>query len=163
MFDRIIPFDAGLFDVHLNYLWVLHADKIPPHVGVSSHGKYFSLKYNGKDENLSLEHVIQLIERKSIKSLAIRLNNDYSLEQLNNVFLEFDKTVPNETTCLAPIERLLERPKFEKLVFLLNDLESLGELGKIIGFHLDKSFAGIPFYTEADIHKRLQFLEHVGK
>ncbi|NBR15845.1 MAG: hypothetical protein EBU01_14895, partial [Crocinitomicaceae bacterium] len=35
------------------YLWILHADKIPPHIGISIDGQYFSLKAKGKDENIS--------------------------------------------------------------------------------------------------------------
>lgn len=161
MFDRIKPFDKAHFDPTLNYLWVLHADKIPPHVGISTSGKYFSLKHNGKDEHLPIDRVIELVERKGIKTLAIRLLNNYSLSELEEAFSAFDTTFSNEITCLAPIEKLVIRPKFEKLEALLVDLESRGGLGEIIGINVDESYTGIPFYTEADIHKRLQFLENV--
>ena len=30
-------------------IWIFHADKIPPHIGISSQGFFFSLKSNGKD------------------------------------------------------------------------------------------------------------------
>ena len=30
-------------------IWIFHIDKIPPHIGISSQGVFFSLKSNGKD------------------------------------------------------------------------------------------------------------------
>lgn len=163
MFESIKQFERSAFDVKLSYLWVLHADKIPPHVGISVEGNYFSLKYNGKDEGVSVESVIELIEKKPIKTLAIQLKKVIVSDELKNAFARFERTSPNEVTCLAPIEKALGKTKFEKLELLLHDLELHNELEEIIGFNIDESYKGIPFYTEADIHKRLQFLENVNE
>ena len=51
-------------------LWVIHADKTPVHLGISSNGSYFSLKKNGKDEHLSIEILQELLTRKQIPTLV---------------------------------------------------------------------------------------------
>ena len=47
-------------------LWVLHADKIPPHIGLSKNDQFYSLKVSGKDEGLPVRNVLQIIEKKNI-------------------------------------------------------------------------------------------------
>ena len=50
-FDNIIhQFDEVILNKGI-YLSVVHANKIPPHIGIVVDGKYFSLKANGKDIN----------------------------------------------------------------------------------------------------------------
>ena len=72
--ENIIPYSTDSFQSEKAYLWVWHADKIPPHLGLSTQSRYYSLKSNGKDQNVCFEKVIQLIDRKKIKTLAIELD-----------------------------------------------------------------------------------------
>ncbi|MFN5846790.1 MAG: hypothetical protein ACK46O_13885, partial [Flavobacteriia bacterium] len=53
------------------FLWILHADKVPPHVGCSIDGNYYSLKVSGKDEGVNVAKVQTVIEKKGILTIVI--------------------------------------------------------------------------------------------
>jgi len=46
------------------FLWVFHVDKIPPHVGISIDGVYFSMKVSDCDFKLDVDTVYQVVQRK---------------------------------------------------------------------------------------------------
>ena len=46
------------------FLWIWHADKIPPHIGCSINGVYFSLKVNGKDDKKESNNALLVIQQK---------------------------------------------------------------------------------------------------
>jgi hypothetical protein len=141
------------------YLWVFHADKIPPHIGCSVNGKYFSLKFNGKDENVPIELVLATIDRKSIPTLVIEIKSTVSLEMVMVIFESYSTTVPDEVTCLAPISRLLHCPdSVMKLSNLLSYLALRAELLRVFKLHLGHDFIGIKHYSQGDIHKTLKQL-----
>jgi len=55
------------------FLVILHADKIPPHIGILCDGKFYSQKVNGKDFGVKLEHLLKLLLSKSIPTLFYKL------------------------------------------------------------------------------------------
>ena len=58
------------------FLCVLHADKTPPHIGISINGLYYSLKAKGKDIALPVNEVFKVVERKKIATVEnIHLQN----------------------------------------------------------------------------------------
>lgn len=158
--SEIIPFDVNTFKSDSNYLWVWHADKIPPHIGISSQGKYFSLKSNGKDLNVPIQKGIELILRKSIKALLFELKADVSLLDLEEQFNSYASTIPNQVTCLDPLKNILQIPDARKLKDLLAELDASEGLGDVIGFNIDATFGGIQDYNIEDIHDRLRKLEN---
>ena len=139
-------------------VWVWHADKIPPHIGISSEDKYFSLKANGKDDGMSVDTVIELINKKSITSLCFQLKNKSNLKAIIDVYDSFSVTKPNETTCLNPIKEILNLNHAQKLTELLDALYAQEEISKVFGYHLPENFKGIQIYSTEDIHERLRKL-----
>jgi hypothetical protein len=156
--NEIIPFADSELNVDLSYLWIWYADKIPPHLGISTENNYFSLKSNGKDENLPVSSIISLIKQKKIKTLAVELVSIVDLRAVVSCFDKYTEAKANKATCLWPIKDVLERPHPSKLEFLLDELDFEGDIKRYIGFNLDESFKGIPFYTIEDIHARLELL-----
>lgn len=145
-------------DISATLIWVWHADKIPPHIGISSEGKYFSLKANGKDEGRLVENVIDLINKKSITTLCFQLENMSSLDAVVEVYNGFSVTKPNEITCLNPIKEILNLNHAQKLTELLGELYAQGQISKVFGYHLPENFKGIQIYSTEDIHERLRKL-----
>lgn len=141
-------------------LWVWHADKIPPHIGISSHGAYFSLKANGKDEAISIDAIESIINRKEITTLCFELNLDISLENLKDAFAKYTRTIPNEITCLEPIKDLLDKQEVGKLINLLEQLYATDSVANVYGYNIDNQFDGIANYSIDDIHSRLQKLSN---
>ncbi|MGB0915625.1 MAG: hypothetical protein ACPGVI_06105 [Crocinitomicaceae bacterium] len=140
-------------------LWVLHADKIPPHIGVSIDGDFYSLKANGKDEGVSINGLLEIVNRRKIATLCFELNSELSQSSLVAEFDKFEKTIPNEITCLRPIKNVLMKEHAAKLIELLHMLDEDGQIGAVMGININADFHGIQDYNVDAIHARLKQLD----
>lgn len=145
------------------FLWILHADKIPPHIGISKNGFYYSLKVSGKDAHFPVEKLIALLNRKKIASLVIKSSeNSIRVKQLATVFDKYQSIENDQNTCLSPISEIyFSEPKDLILSELLNLLNEAGVLEEIFGINLPSSYGGILFYERNDIQNRLNHLMYV--
>lgn len=140
-------------------LWVINADSIPPHIGLSVNGQFFSLKYNGKDSGVPVERLVEIFRSKKIKVLLFKIGSVDDI-LLNRVFSEFECTVPGQITCLQPIKEILKL-KADTIHDLLQELSVRNEIEAVYQLNIDKDFKGIPEYTLDDIYHHLLKLEHV--
>jgi len=138
-------------------LWVLHADKIPPHIGISNEGKFYSLKANGKDDGVAIGSIKSIIRRKRITTLCFHLKKSELSGSLSHYFHSFDKTIPHKTTCLDPIKKVFSLDEPRKLTELLGVLSNRNVITSVQGAYTD-SFEGIHEYDIEAIHSRLQKL-----
>jgi hypothetical protein len=141
-------------------IWVLHADKKPPHIGISIESKFFSLKINGKDENLPIASLIQLIHKKQIPTLRIQLNLDETFVNVGSVFSNYGSKIKTPETCLSPITELL-LPTYKDLILieLLDELKEKNQIETISSFYLPEDYRGIPEYTRETIKNRLHAIQ----
>jgi len=152
--NNVSILDNGLF------LCIIHADKIPPHIGISIEGKYFSLKAKGKDEAIPVTEVLKIINKRTIKTLFVRLDVNVTIEQVKEVFSGFERTIVRETSCLSHIKDVLKvQGSVQKLSDLLGYLDLNRLSSEVFGVFIDESFKGIPYYEVEDIDKRLESLE----
>lgn len=143
-------------------LWILHADKIPPHIGISVNGFFFSLKVRGKDEFLPNFKLVNIINLKKILTIAIELNRDLLLEEVAIKYNQFDFAKDLESSCLVPIKELLfNGEKIERLKDLLDILKEKKLMNKVFGLNLAETYKGVPHYTTEQIELRLEKLRHV--
>lgn len=156
-------FSVESLDTQLPSLWVFHADKIPPHIGFSVNGSYFSLKAKGVDFALDVSSVVALIQRKEITTLCFQLRDSISKDSTEQIFSRYRQTIPGQITCLQPIKEVLDLPESRILVELLRDLDEHKRIQKTIGFFIPDDFQGIKIYNEAAIHKRLRELDVQGR
>jgi hypothetical protein len=145
------------------YLWIWYADKIPPHIGCSLNGFYYSLKVNGKDDGLLVEKVLNIVEKKKILTLFVPIDKIVNSAEIKAVFAHYKQARSGTSTCLTPIVNLLglEVLKIRQLSDLLKYLESENILGKVFGLNLTEGYQGIPSYGADDIQNRLRNLENV--
>ena len=155
----ILPFELHTFDSERCFLWVLYADKIPPHVGISSNNCYFSLKYNGKDEYLHVDNVLKRLEQKKIKTLLFELTETISAGSIAEHFSAYSKTKTGHITCLHPVKETLHCNNVQTLKELLSALNNAQWIGSVKGINIDDTFQGIIDYSLQDIHDRLRHLE----
>ena len=141
-------------------IWVLHADKTPPHIGISFEKLFYSLKINGKDEGLELKSILNLIDKKGIPTLAITLTNTLKEKTLEKTFASFGPKIHQNETCLSPITKILA-PKFNDLILieLLNELDQNQQIKSVYGFHLPVGYSGIPTYTRETIQQRINAVQ----
>lgn len=139
-------------------LWVLHADKKPPHIGLSVDGCFFSLKARGKDVNIPIENVVNLMNTKKTPFICFCLKDYISKNDVYNSFKLFHHTIPYEITCLEPIKKILNEHNSNKLAELLFFLDQQERIENIYGLNLPEDFNAIKDYNLDDINKRLIFL-----
>jgi len=160
-FDSIES-DLEKLNHHKNLLWVLHADKIPPHIGISAQGQFFSLKVGGKDEYLPTVKLIDFLSFKRIPSVVIELNSNKNLNEIAQKFEQFDRAKDLKSSCLVPIKELIVPGKnIGRLKELLEILTEKELINGVFGLNLAESYAGIPYYTTEQIELRLEKLKHV--
>lgn len=146
------------------FLWILHANKIPPHIGISLDGLFYSLKVNGKDDGIELGKINKIIQAKSIGTFIVELKISSFKNDIKHCFSKYNRVVSNETTCLTPIQDVL---KFEGKQLILPELlikiQSIEALGKVFKLNLESDFNGILAYGKAEIENRLKLLENVKR
>ena len=129
-------------------LWVIHADKTPVHLGVSSNGSYFSLKKKGKDEHLSIEILQELLTRKQIPTLVFLLSKKIELSSLSDSFSQYNKTKVGEVSCIQPVLKCIGSPSsIPKVHELIDYLFQSNAIKTIFGMHLPSDYKGVPNYS----------------
>jgi hypothetical protein len=147
-----------------NLLWILHADRIPPHIGISAKGLFFSLKVTGKDEFLPVLKLLDILNLKKISSVVIELNSLFAEMELAYKYQQFDRAKDLESSCLVPIKELFHLDsKIKRLKDLLDFLQEKKLINRVFGLNLTETYKGIPFYTTEDIEFRLEKLMHAKR
>lgn len=152
---------AELFEVNSSYLWVIHANKIPPHLGISVGTEFYSLKANGKDVAVAVERLIHILEQKSIAVLMYRIKENGLHIDPREAFSKYEKTIPGKVTCLNPLKDIFGDLSSERIKDLLVFLESKNLIEQSLGWQLPADFSGIPEYGSEEIHRRLEILSNV--
>lgn len=140
------------------YLWVWHANKIPPHIGISSQDAYFSLKVSGKDVGLPCDRTLNRVLAKNISLVLIELKDVKSISEIQSVYENYHSAVPTISTCLTPIIEILGGDDVNQLSELLHKLAENNTLGSVFGINLPEGYESLPDYSPSDIQYRLKNL-----
>ncbi len=127
-----IKINSQIIDASLNKsLWivVLHASRIPPHVGLLFNGNYFSLNLKGVEKNIDLSVLLRTIELQNIKSVFFKVKKHpvFSVDYLKEVFendLSNYQKVTTDNTCFKPVKLFFE----EHYLFCSQPINFLFEL-----------------------------------
>ncbi|MBG38497.1 MAG: hypothetical protein CL857_01105 [Cryomorphaceae bacterium] len=139
-------------------IWIFHVDKIPPHIGISSEGVFFSLKSNGKDR-LPTNNVNQISINKGIKILKVKLRFELGVSDIEGVYKDYTCAISAECSCLSPIKKALSMPeKVMKLSDLLNELLERDLIEGWYSNNVSYEEAGIRAYDIFEINARLKKL-----
>lgn len=142
------------------HLWIIHADKIPPHIGFSIDNHYFSLKANGKDNGISTDSILQIIQKKKIGTVFVKLNYDLTFYEVKAAFEKFESAKDLNSSCLVPIKNILNAPdSISKLSEMLHFLETQNTIYSTFGLHLSNDYKGIKSYTTTEIQQRIEKLK----
>ena len=96
------------------WLVILHASRIPPHIGVLIDGSYNSLTIKGREIDVNIEALLKTIQQKKIESIFIRLkkhpvfSGDYQKEICQHYIHQFTQVKQNEASCLSPVKLFLQ-------------------------------------------------------
>ena len=153
-----LPRLASISEVNDVLIWIFHIDKIPPHIGISSQGVFFSLKSNGKD-NIEVNYVNQISVNKDIKLLKVKLRFSLNISYIERIYDDYTCATSAECSCLSPIKKVLNMP--QEVMKLSDLLKVLKERDLIAGWHslnVSDQQAGILSYDLFDINERLNKL-----
>ena len=153
-----LPRLASISEVNDVLIWIFHIDKIPPHIGISSQGVFFSLKSNGKD-SIETNYVNQISVNKGIKLLKVKLMFSISSGYIERIYEDYTCATSAECSCLSPIKKALNMPK--EVTKLSDLLKVLKERDLIAGWHslnVSVQQAGVLSYDLFDINERLNKL-----
>ena len=141
------------------YLCIWHADKIPPHIGISINGFYYSLKVNGKDTSIPVYEIVKIINKKNISVVFAEILIDLDRIEIERVFSNYMCAKVGESTCLSPITEICGiNNRIYILADLLNYFKGKRQIGQLFGLNLKSDFKGILPYGREEIEARLKQL-----
>lgn len=155
------------------HTWIvmLHASRIPPHVGILIDGNYNSLTIKGHELNVRLEVLLKTIQQKKLEALFIQLkkhpvfSTHYQLEIFQHHIQQYTQ-VNDEATCLSPVKHYLQEfyviplQESELLFELVERLKQNQYIHKTIGLHIDGKLKGnefeLPIYSSEQLRSVIQ-------
>lgn len=153
------------------YLVLLHATRVPPHIGILTDNAYHSLTIKGRELNINKNVLLKNITLRKIPAVFIRLKKHpvFSKDHLNETFTEqlktFEKVDGRGITCLSPIrlffEELYAIPSegIQLLPDLLQKLEENEFIEQTFGANLGKLNGNIfylPSYNREELDKQIE-------
>ena len=146
------------------YIAVIHATRIPPHIGMIADKSYHSLSIKGQDINTPIKALIKNSNIRKIPSLLIKIKSHptfsdiYLREHFITNVQQFERVDVGVATCLSPIKLFFEEvysismKDVNYLYELLPVLESEGLIESISSLHLDVINYQLPVYTNKEIN-----------
>ena len=140
------------------FLWVWHPENTPPHIGISTEGKYFSLQLEKLQFGLNVQRLIELVDRKKTSLFWLEIFEDSMT--IEKYFKDYQSCVMNNCSCLQPILDIFEIQKNGAILFdLIDHLESKNSLGKLMHKYLPENFTALKRYTRQDVENHLLSLQ----
>ena len=151
----------GVANLSGSLIYIMHADKIPPHIGWSVDHLFYSLKANGIDYDFPRPKLDTLLFSKSIPTLVIALRDNHSIERTRQAFEQFGQSINKGNTCLSPIDQIIHGSSGNatRIGDLLQQLDNEKQIEKIYGIHIPDSYSGIAAYSAEDINARIKKLK----
>lgn len=154
------------------WLVVLHASRIPPHVGLMIGGNYNSLTIKERELNVSSEALLKTISQKKIEALFLKIvkhpvfSSDYQLSTFQEQLNLFTAVKQNEATCLSPLKLFFEefyaiRNNKEQLIYdFADELFQNDYISQAIGINIKKrkedNIFTLPHYTNEELQARIK-------
>lgn len=111
---QTLPKSKNQSDFYSNkvFLLLLHATRVPPHLGIIVNGVGYSLTIYGPKVNWGLSDIMRLVSVKKVKSILFELNltgmKKWTFQELNDIAVKHTLTHSSvdakEITCLFPLK-----------------------------------------------------------
>ena len=150
------------------YIVVLHATRIPPHIGMIIDKRYHSLTIKGQDCNTPLKALIKNIEQRKIPSLFIKIkshstfSNAYLKEHFILNIQQFPRVDKNIATCLSPIKLFFAEAYdvgMNEVHFLFELLPKLKEAALVehsSALFVNEENYQLPLYTQVELSNEIE-------
>lgn len=152
------------------WLVILHASRIPPHVGLMIDGNYNSLTIKERELNVSSEALLKTISQKKIEALFLKVvkhpvfSSDHQLNIFQEQLGQFTVVKQNEATCLSPLKLFFEefyaiKNNKEQLFYdFVDELFQNDYIVEAVGLNIvnktNNTFT-LPHYTNEELQERI--------
>lgn len=152
------------------FIVVLHATRIPPHIGMIANGKYHSLSIKGQEINKSIEALTKNTVWRKIPSLFIKIkphktfSDIYLKEHFISDIQQFLRVDIGIATCLSPLKLFFEEvynmpmKNVDYLYQLLPLLETKGLIENTSSLFLDETNYQLPIYSLEEINAGIELV-----
>ena len=146
------------------YIAIIHATRIPPHIGIIVDKQYHSLSIKGQNINTSVSALLKNSTIRKIPTLFIKIkpHATFSEMYLNEHFItnvqQFQRVDTDIATCLSPIKLFFEEvydvpmKQVNYLYELLPALQKEGLVEHTTSLFIDEEKYTLPFYTSKEIN-----------
>ena len=166
--NKIFPVYQLNHDILLDSSGILliNADKSPPHLGIYSESKYYSVSVTDIQIGNSIEVMLQYIHIKRIPTIFIRLKNNLEENELIEVFNSFEK-LEGHCTCIQPIKEVFKNKiqSLDHVSFIFELIPVLKENGWIRSYHhlysnhlINEKIFTLRTYSMEDVMNRINLL-----
>jgi hypothetical protein len=150
------------------YISIIHASRIPPHIGMVINNKYHSLTIKGHEINQSVAALIKNSKIRKVPSLFIKIKTHpaFSTDYLDAHFIsniqQFNKVEAGKSSCLSPVKLFFEETfdlpmKNINYIFeLLPELEKLGMIEEVCSMFIEEKEFQLPVYSFNEINKGIE-------
>ena len=135
------------------FIWIWNADKIPPHIGISTGKDYYSLSYR-KSEHLLTASMLKKAKRDANPLVLVEIPKEMIRKDTTMIFSGYHRATDG-ITCLHPIREVMQLDQVNQLADLLIHLESQNLITQVNGLNLPENYRGIPAYSMEDILERI--------
>lgn len=142
------------------FIWIWNADKVPPHIGISTGKDYYSLTYR-KSEQLLTASMLKKVKRSAVPLVLVEIPGELIRKEISSVFSKYERAIDG-VTCLYPIREIMQLEGVSQLASLLTYLDSKQLILRVNGLNLPEDYKGIPDYSMEDILKRIEVLNAKG-
>jgi hypothetical protein len=150
------------------YIVVMHATRIPPHIGLIIDKHYHSLTIKGRDINTPIRALIKNIRHRKIPSLFIKIkphatfSNAYMREHFIINVQQFPRVDKDVATCLSPIKLFFDEVydvPMQGINFLFDLLPHLFEadlIEFISALFINETDYELPVYTQQELDAEIE-------
>ncbi len=147
-----------------SYIVILHAHRVPPHIGMIIGKEYHSLTIKGHELNVSTEALMRNITQRKIASLFVEIkqhptfSQNYLKEHFISNILNYSKVQVGHATCLSPIKDFfeenyaLEKEQVNYLFELLPVLQERGLIQSCSAAFIDQKEFQLPVYSLSELN-----------
>ena len=145
------------------YLVIVHALRVPPHIGMIVDGQYHSLSIKGQELDVPVEAFVRNTSLRRIPALFVKIGpaaaSAGALKALLNGFIrQFPKVEAGKSTCLSPVKLFFEAAygvpvRDVRYVFeLLPELEAKSLIAGVSSLYIEGNRLQLPVYSMDDIN-----------
>ena|SRR5438445_8490989 len=150
------------------YIAIIHATRIPPHIGIIADKQYHSLTIKGQDINTSVSALVKNSSLRKIPTLFIRIkphttfSDTYLKEHFITNVQQFQRVDAGIATCLSPIKLFFEEvydvpmKNINYLYELLPALQNEGLIEHTTSLFVDEEKYQLPVYTLSEINAGIE-------